>query len=103
MNTNLLTTILTRNQTFQRIKPTDGPAPLTVSFIEIKSLFEALLASEPDNYPIKEAVHLLQERGWQDTVKMLDYYEEEQEEDYQISFYRLQALIASVVNTLPQA
>lgn len=102
MNITLLTTILTKNQAFQQIKPTDGPTPLMVCFIEIKTLFERLLNTDADNSQLKESVHLLQERGWQEASKILDYYDEEQEENYQASFYRLQALVASAVNTLPK-
>ena len=103
MNTTLTTTIITENQAFQRIRTTDGPAPLMVSFVEIKTLFANLLRVDPNNRIVVEAVHLLQERGWQDACKMLDYYEDDQEENYQISFYRLQALVANAVNTLQQA
>ncbi|GAB3783863.1 hypothetical protein GCM10028818_42450 [Spirosoma horti] len=100
MNTTLITTIITENQAFQRIKTTDGPAPLMVSFVGIKTLFTGLLRADPDNPLIIEVVDLLQEQGWQYASKMLDYYEEEQEEDYQIAFFRLQALVANAVNVI---
>lgn len=103
MNTLLLTTIVTENQAFQRLKTTDGPAPLMVSFVGIKTLFVSLLKADPANQRILEAVELLQERGWQDASRMLDHYEKEQEEEYQIYFFRIQALVASAVNALQQA
>ena len=102
MNTALITSILTANQAFQRIKTTDGPASLMVSFVEIKTRFADLLKTDPDNLTILEALHLLQERGWQDASRILDHYEEEQEEEYHIAFFRLQALVASAVNMLQQ-
>lgn len=102
MNTTLITTIITENQAFQRIKTTDGPAPLMVSFVEIKTLVTDLLKSDPDNLSIMEAIHLLQERGWQDASRMLDHYVEDREEEYQVFFFRLQALVASVVNRIQQ-
>lgn len=100
MNTTLITTIITENQAFQRIKTTDGPAPLMVSFVRIKTLFMSLLEAGPDNPTLSEVVHMLHEPGFQDASKMLDYYEEEQEEDYQIAFFRLQALVANAVNAI---
>jgi hypothetical protein len=100
MNTTLITTIISENQAFQRIKTTDGPAPLMVSFVRIKTLVTDLLKTDPDNLSIMEAIHLLQGQGWQDASRMLDHYEEEQEEEYQITFFRLQALVATAVNTI---
>ncbi|GAB3800483.1 hypothetical protein GCM10028819_25890 [Spirosoma humi] len=101
MNTTLITTIITENQAFQRIKTTDGPAPLMVSFVRIKTLFMSLLEADPDNPVISEAVHMLHEQGFRYASGMLDHYEEDQEEDYQIAFFRIQALVASAVNALP--
>ncbi|AKD57026.1 hypothetical protein [Spirosoma radiotolerans] len=100
MNTPLINTIITENQAFQRLKTTDGPAPLMVGFVGIKTLITDLLKTDPDNLSIIEALHLLQDQGWQDASSMLDHYEEEQQEKYQIAFFRLQALVATAVNTI---
>ena len=100
MNTTLTTTIITENQAFQRIKTTDGPAPLMVSFVRIKTLFMSLLEADPDNPLISESVNMLHEQGFQQASGMLDHYEEEEEEDYQIAFFRLQALVANAMNAL---